>query len=65
MYSDEVTFHISACVNLHNVCIWGSANSHTTVEHHLNNGNLSGVLCHETMTVLVHVYLSKKLLAIL
>ncbi|KFM68878.1 hypothetical protein X975_02434, partial [Stegodyphus mimosarum] len=28
MFSDEASFHLSAIVNRHNVCIWGSVNPH-------------------------------------
>jgi hypothetical protein len=33
IFSDEVTFHVYGKVNRHNVRIWGTENSHATVEH--------------------------------
>jgi hypothetical protein len=33
VFSDEATFHISDCVNSHNVKILGTENPHTAVEH--------------------------------
>lgn len=32
VFSDESTFHLSGCVNTHNVRIWGSANPHEMVQ---------------------------------
>jgi hypothetical protein len=33
VFSDEVTFYVCSKVNHHNVHIWGTENSHGTVEH--------------------------------
>jgi len=30
---DEATFHISGKVNVHNVCIWGTEQPHTQIQH--------------------------------
>ncbi|KFM78615.1 hypothetical protein X975_09761, partial [Stegodyphus mimosarum] len=32
MFSDKASFHLSAIVNRHNVCIWGSENPHEYCE---------------------------------
>jgi hypothetical protein len=33
VFSDEAIFHISGYVNHDNLRLWGTENSHTTVEH--------------------------------
>ena len=33
IFCDEATFHISGKVNGHNVCVWGTEQSHAQIEH--------------------------------
>jgi len=44
VFNDEATFHANGKVNCHNVCVWGTENSHEIVEHEQDSPNAS-VFC--------------------
>ena len=44
VFSDEATFHLNGKVNRHNVRIWGTENSHATIEHERDSSKVN-VFC--------------------